>query len=270
MTNSPTASPGKSPSSPSRFQEMTSGAFKHGRSTFNSSNPNSSWLFVKGFICWYIFIIASIHILMLALPFKGLTVPWIWTLTSLIHAVVSATRTATHTQSTQHSAFPWCHCSSVIVLSRHSPSAELLFLLFLTFNFPVPFPFQFPFPAASKWQSTFILFHFVKGAPFPTIDSQNRFQTQWEQLDEEEGYQYNRKALNTIPVLLYVRPTSRLATNQRHPCPSSLAFECSASSWLMLPVCVSRVSRVSRVSLCWEDTKSITRLYALLHFLFWQ
>eukprot|EP00729_Bicosta_minor_P012601 gene12601-6601_t len=141
MTNSPTASPGKSPSSASRFQEMTSGAFKHGRSTFNSSNPNSSWLFVKGFICWYIFIIASIHILMLALPFKGLTVPWIWTLTSLIHAV---------------------------------------------------------------------------GAPFPTIDSQNRFQTQWEQLDEEEGYQYNRKALNTIPVLLFLLAVTKTSHDNTH------------------------------------------------------
>jgi hypothetical protein len=38
---------------------------------------------------------------------------------------------------------------------------------------------------------TFMLFHWIKGTPFPTIDSDNQSQTQWEQLDdEEEGYAY--------------------------------------------------------------------------------
>jgi len=48
------------------------------------------------------------------------------------------------------------------------------------------------------------------------LGRQNRFQTQWEQLDEEEGYQYNRKALNTIPVLLFLLAVTKTSHDNTH------------------------------------------------------
>jgi len=128
----------------------TNSPFTHGRPSFNSANPNSAWLYTKGFIIWYLFILVAIHVSLLVLPFD--LGHWKWTATSGVHAVL-----------------------------------------------------------------TFMLFHWIKGTPFPTIDSENQTQTQWEQLDDEEdGYAYNRKMVNLIPVVLFILCVHKTSHDPTH------------------------------------------------------
>eukprot|EP00039_Didymoeca_costata_P031568 m.35394 g.35394 ORF g.35394 m.35394 type:complete len:154 (+) comp8878_c0_seq1:142-603(+) len=50
---------------------------------------------------------------------------------------------------------------------------------------------------------TFSLFHWVKGSPVPTIDSENSTQTQWEQIAGLESKKMTRVFLRVVPFLLF-------------------------------------------------------------------
>lgn len=52
-------------------------------------------------------------------------------------------------------------------------------------------------------QGMYIMFHYLKGAPFETMDQNNdRFFTAWEQIDNGEQYTATRNFLTIVPVAL--------------------------------------------------------------------
>lgn len=57
------------------------------RNIHNSANPNATWLLFKGFPVWYTGVFWVIHLTILAIPI--LTTAWVWTLTNLVHALVT-------------------------------------------------------------------------------------------------------------------------------------------------------------------------------------
>ena len=54
-----------------------------------SLNPNRYWLNSKGMWAGYLTAVAILHILLLSMPF--LSTPMAWTLTHVVHNIVSAT-----------------------------------------------------------------------------------------------------------------------------------------------------------------------------------
>ena len=47
---------------------------------------------------------------------------------------------------------------------------------------------------------TFYLFHWSKGSPVPTIDSENMQMTQWEQIGDDDDFTISRLFLVILPV----------------------------------------------------------------------
>ena len=47
---------------------------------------------------------------------------------------------------------------------------------------------------------TFYLFHWSKGSPVPTIDSENMEMTQWEQINDDDEFTFSRFYLVLCPV----------------------------------------------------------------------
>lgn len=57
-------------------------------------------------------------------------------------------------------------------------------------------------PLFSPPKGMYVMFHYVKGAPFEMIDQNDRFMTAWEQLDNGEQFTVTRKFLTTVPIVL--------------------------------------------------------------------
>lgn len=62
-----------------RFSKMYGGC--------SESNPNAMWLSGRGMWFTYVFGVLALHIFLLSVPW--LTIPWAWTMTNMIHNVVS-------------------------------------------------------------------------------------------------------------------------------------------------------------------------------------
>jgi hypothetical protein len=167
----------------------------------NPLNPNETWVNARGIWLWYVLLILISHLMLLSIPF--LSTADVWTLTNVFHSVVSF--------------------FSVVVLTSRWNVASLS-------------PLFLPLLAVHAAQTTFILLHWIKGAPFSTFDDDaHASATQWEQIDGGEQSTPTRNFFFCVPIVLCV------------PVPEDWL------SWLaLLRACasVARAESVARLTAC--------------------
>lgn len=53
------------------------------------SNPNANYMNGRGFWLFYVLIIVHFHLTLLTLPLPSFTIPWVWTVTNLVHNIIT-------------------------------------------------------------------------------------------------------------------------------------------------------------------------------------
>lgn len=148
-------------------------------------NPNTRVMNSRGIWLTYLLLTVVLHVILLSIPF--FTVPLVWTLTNVIHNLVSYT---------------WSSLKSP--MSPRQPCLPGLWVdLFI--------------PSWSFLQVMYLFLHTVKGTPFETPDQgKARLLTHWEQMDYGVQFTSSRKFLTISPIVLWVSHQVFTVTDQFH------------------------------------------------------
>ena len=154
-------------------------------------NPNTRVMNSQGIWLAYIILVGLLHVVLLSIPF--FSIPVVWTLTNVIHNLVS--------------------------IKPHPISTPGLFPTKNNIKSPNIWGYSASFEDLNSWakelhsapsncsllssQAMYVFLHMVKGTPFETPDQgKARLLTHWEQMDYGLQFTSSRKFLNISPIVL--------------------------------------------------------------------
>ncbi|KAG2458726.1 ORML1 protein, partial [Polypterus senegalus] len=139
-------------------------------------NPNTRIMNSRGIWLTYALGVGMLHIVLLSIPF--FSVPVVWTLTNVIHNLVSKLDVRSRTRSQQ--------------TDRRAGRREGLLIV------------GSPMCLCFILQGMYVFLHAVKGTPFETPDQgKARLLTHWEQLDYGVQFTSSRKFFTISPIIIY-------------------------------------------------------------------
>lgn len=151
-------------------------------------NPNTRVMNSRGIWLAYIILVGLLHVVLLSIPF--FSIPVVWTLTNVIHNLVSANpHPYTHPR-------PFPNKVKSPIIWRYA---------FLWDLHPwAKGPYSAPSDCSLlSSQAMYVFLHTVKGTPFETPDQgKARLLTHWEQMDYGLQFTSSRKFLSISPIIL--------------------------------------------------------------------